>query len=65
MAEDGRECALRIITREGKCIRVAYAGSTHLHHDLTGLGSIEVHLDNFKRFTGLEGHCGSSFHIDS
>ena len=62
MAEDGREGAFRISTRSGELVSVTDSGRLDLDEDFARFRPLEVNLDDFQRFSGLEGDGGTCFH---
>ena len=66
MAEDRREDAFRIGTRQGVGVGVANAGGDHAQQHFTGLGHGDIDFYDFQRLLGLEGNGGARLdHADS
>ena len=65
MAEDGREDAFRIGTRERVVIGMADAGGLDLDQHLAGARALQVDFFHGERGTGFPGDGGFGFHVDS
>ena len=56
VAEDRREDAFRIGTRQGVGVGVANAGGDHAQQHFTGLGHGDIDFNDLQGFLGLEGN---------
>ena len=62
MAEDRGEDSLAVQAVERVGVGVADAGRLDLDQDLTGLGALQIQLDDLERLLGLKGDRGARFH---
>ena len=65
MAKHCRKRALRVSTRKGELVRVAYPGCLDLDEDFSGLRAFKVQLDNLKGFSGFKCNSGACLHQGS
>ena len=62
VAQYGRKQALWIRARTGKLVGVTDSARLDLDQDFAGLGSVQIHGDDFQRLAGGDGNSGFGFH---
>ncbi len=65
MAKDRGEHAFGVSARKGKLVCVANAGRLDLNQNFALTRAVQINFGDFKRATGLGGHCGAGFHASS
>ena len=62
VAQNGRECAFRIVAGERKRIGMADPRGLDLDQHFAGAGSVQIDLHDFEGFSRLQGDCCVCFH---
>ena len=65
MPQNGREKPFGVRTGQGEFVGVADAGGLDLDEHFAGFRPGQVHVHDFKGFTGLRGNGGARFHKNS